>query len=135
MFSFCLSGLAIFLSLYHLLIEAFQIIYSAKEYLQDAQNYIQLPLFFFTVIFAFIFPNHCGCPKDWQWQIGIFCVFLAWINLINFASKFPSTGVYVLVFKQISITFLKLASFSIILVLAFSLILFMMFHSPAAEVS
>ncbi len=134
-FTFVLSTFVIILAIVHLVIEFFQILYSTSEYLTDYQNYIQVPLFLLSIVFVFIFPNQCGCPKDWQWQIGIFVVFLGWLNLIFFASKFPSTGVYVLVFRQISFTFFKLATFSIILVAAFSLVLFMMFSGPFAKVS
>ena len=129
-----LSVFVILLALYHLLVEISQMIYSITDYFKAIQNYVQLALFPLSIMFVFTFPNHCGCPTNWQWQIGIFVVLLAWINLIFFASKFPSTGVYVLVFRQISITFFKVAAFSIILIMGFSLILFMMFNTPGAEV-
>lgn len=116
-------------------VEILRITYSLTEYVKDFRNYVEVVLYTSCVLFVFNFLNQCGCPKDWQWQIGIFVVFLGWINLIFFASRFPKTGLYVLVFKEILFTFLKLILFSILLVLAFSLILFMMFNSPTATVS
>ena len=106
-----------------------------KKYFLDGQNMTELLLFTFSIVFVFIFPNNCGCPMNWQWNIGIFAVFLAWFNLLFFTSEIPYTGTYVLIFKQILVTIAKLSSFSIIIVSGFSLILFMMFFNPLAQVS
>lgn len=130
-----MAAMVILLAIYHLVVEIFRLMYSVKSYLKDARNYVELLLYCFCVIFVFNFANDCGCVSEWQWQVGIFVVFLGWINLIFFASKFPQTGIYVLVFKEILITFLKLVAFSILLVIAFSLILYMMFYNPSSFVS
>ena len=130
-----LSVLVILLATVHLFIEGYQIVHSPIEYAVDPQNYVQLPLFITSIGFVFIFPNQCGCTKDWQWQLGIFVVLLGWINLIIFASKYSITGKYVLVLWKIFLTtFEVFASFLIILVAGFSLILFMMFNTPVATV-
>ena len=94
----------------------------------------ELLLFTLSIVYVFIFPNNCGCPMDWQWNIGIFAVFLSWFNLLFFTAEIPHTGTYVLIFKEILVTFLKLISFSIILVAGFSFVLFMMFFNPSAQV-
>ncbi len=133
-FSYIFAVLVILLALYHLLIEILRMGYNVLGYLKDVRNYVEVLLYIFCIVFVFNFANECGCPRRWQWQIGIFVVFLGWINLIFFASKFPRTGIYVLVFKEILVTFLKLVAFSILLVFAFSLILYMMFSSPNAQV-
>ena len=123
-----LTGILLFFELYSL-------VYFFHDYKKDLRNIIQILLYVSCIIFVSNFSNECGCPTKWQWQIGIFVVFLGWINLIFFASKFPKTGIYVLVFKRILITFLKLmVAFGVLLVLAFSLILYMMFSSPNAQV-
>ena len=106
-----------------------------KDYFLDGQNVTELILFTLSIVFVFIFPNNCGCPMNWQWNIGIFAVFLAWFNLLFFTSEIPYTGTYVLIFKEILVTFIKLTSFSIFIVMGFSLILFMMFFDPFAQVS
>ena len=96
----------------------------------DLQNYIELVLYIMSVIFVFIFFFDCGCPQEWQWQIGIMVVFLGWINLVFYASNFPLTALYVIMFKTIVFTFLQLTLFAVLLVTAFTFILFMMFHNP-----
>ena len=125
----------IILAVYHLFKESVWCYCSTPPvYFKDIQNYNELVLYSMSMVFVFIFWNGCGCPTDWQWQIGIFVVFLGWINMIFFASNFPGTAIYVIMFKEIFLTFFRLILFAILLVAAFSLILFMMFYSPDAKV-
>ena len=118
-----------------LVMEIIRWCFSGREYFRSLQNYIEIILFPFSIVYVFVFTDACGCPKDWQWQIGLFVVFAAWMNLIIIASEFPKTGTYVIIFKEIFLTFLELLlSFGIILILAYTVILFMMFYSPTAMV-
>lgn len=134
-FSYVFAALVILVAIYHLVVEMLRLTYGIKSYFTSIKNYLELALYICSVVFVFTFATPCGCPKDWQWQVGIFVVFLGWINLIFFASKFPRTGIYVLVFKEILQTFLSLVAFGLLLVIAFSLVLYMMFYSPTASVS
>ena len=115
--------------------ELFQVLTAPVSYFRSWQNWIELLLFPLSIVYVAIFMDDCGCPKKWQWQIGIFVVFFAWINLIIIGSEIPSIGTFIIIFKEIFVTFMKLVLFSFVLVLAFSIILFMMFSSPTAEVS
>ena len=127
--------MVIVLAVFHLAKELYQAIRTGLEYIQSFQNWNEIFLFPLSIIYVFIFANDCGCPTIWQWQVGIFAVFLAWINLIIIAAEIPRIGIFVLNFKEIFITFMKLVLFSLILVAAFAIVLFMMFYSPTAEVS
>ena len=108
--------------------------FSKADFFKDFQNYNEILLYLLSVPFVFVYTSDCGCPEKWQWQMGIIAIFLAWLNMIFFAYNFPGTGVYVIMFKKIFSTFFKLTIFAFLLVAAFSLILFMMFHNPTAEV-
>ena len=92
---------------------------------------MELCLYVFSIIFVWVFHDRCLCPFLWQWQLGIVAVFLAWINLMIFFSKFPLTGVYVLMFTTICRTFLKILVLSLLLVIAFALTFFLIFHEPS----
>ena len=127
--------MVIVLAIIHMFKELFQFFNSPQSYIRSWQNGNELLLFPLSIAYVSIFMDVCGCPKDWQWQIGIFVVFFAWINLIIVGSEIPSIGTFIIIFKEIFCTFLKLILFSFVLVLAFSIILFMMFSSPNAEVS
>jgi hypothetical protein len=104
------------------------------DYFLELQNWNELLLFPLAILFVFVFANDCGCPASWQWQVGIFTLFLAWMNLLFICAEFPKTGTYVIVFKRILVTFLKLSFFSLILLIGFALILIMMFYNPRSEV-
>ena len=127
--------MVIVLAILHLAKEVYQAVQAKFDYFRSLQNWNELILFLLSIIYVFIFANDCGCPTMWQWQVGIFAVFLAWINLIIIAAEIPRIGIFVLIFKEIFITFMKLVLFSLILVAAFAIVLFMMFYSPTAEVS
>lgn len=128
--------IVIILSIYYISKEFVSlIIYDYKDYITYLKGYDKLLLYLLSIIFVFVFLNDCGCPMKWQWQIGIFTLFLGWINLIFTGSNFPGTGLYVIMFKKLFWTFFSLVLFAFLLVAAFSLILFMMFHNPTAKVS
>ena len=62
------------------------------EYVMDLVNWIEVILFICSILFAFVFFTPCHCPLEWQWQLGVVAVFLAWIDLIIFLRKIPLTG-------------------------------------------
>lgn len=103
-------------------------------YFYSFQNYNELLIYSLSIVFVFVFKNDCGCPEKWQWQLGIFVIFMAWIKMIFTFSTIPRTGLYIIMFKKIFLTFSKLIFFALLLVTAFSLLLFMMFHNPFANV-
>ena len=104
------------------------------NYFISLVNWMELTLYILSIIFVLVFHDKCLCPFRWQWQIGIVAVFLAWINLMIFFSKFPLTGVYVLMFTTICYTFLKILVLSLLLVIAFALTFFLIFHEPSVMV-
>ena len=90
-------------------------------------EWMEIILFICSIVFVWVFHADCLCPLTWQWQIGVVAVFLGWIDLI---SKFPLTGIYVLMFVKILYTFLKMLIVSILLVLAFGLTFYLAFGEP-----
>ena len=67
------------------------------EYLKDFVNWVEVTLFVISILFAFVFFNgSCLCPFPWQWEVGAFAVFLAYIDLIFFLRKIPLTGIIIL---------------------------------------
>ena len=114
-----------------LLFEVFQILKLRLKYFLDWVNYIEIILFIGSIIFAFIFTETvCYCPTAFQWQIGALCVFLAWIDLIILMTKFPITGIYVVMFMNIFYIFLKMAFLAVLLILSFAFSFYMLFHDP-----
>lgn len=133
--SYVFAALVIILAVLHIGKEIYQIFTLRRKYFYSFQNWNELFLFLFTIVYVFNFAGHCGCVRYWQWQIGIFVVFSGLIDLIIIAAEVPTFqfGFYVIIFNKIVGTFLRLLLFSTLLVFLFSIILFMMF-SPTTEV-
>lgn len=56
--------------------------------LADLANWLELPLYIFTIMFASPQLNsECTCIQTWQWSIGIAALSLAWASLILFLRK------------------------------------------------
>ena len=100
-------------------------------YFLNHENWLELFLYSFTLIFLGPLGGACVCPKSWEWQIGALAVFLAWIHLGIFVKKMPQLGLYVIMFEDIVITFIKIAIPALLLVLAFSMAFYMMFFVPS----
>ena len=122
--------IVLFLSLGRLVLEGVQFMTQFPRYLLDWINLMEIVLFVCSIIFMWVFHVDCLCPLEWQWQIGVVAVFLGWIDLIVFISKFPLTGIYVLMFVKILYTFLRMLILSILLVLAFGLTFYLALTQP-----
>ena len=118
------------MALVRLAVESIQLILQFPRYFLDGINWIEIVLFLSSIIFVWVFHNDCLCPLQWQWQVGVVAVFLGWIVLIIFISKFPLTGIYVLMFVNVFATFLKVLLLSILLVVAFALAFYLAFAQP-----
>ena len=130
-FLYFTASIVILFALCRLVLELAQIIVLRLNYVRDWINWMEVLLFVFSIIFVWVFNTECACTLIWQWQIGALSVFLAWITLIVFISKFPLVGLYVLMFVKIFYTFLKVVILSILLVIAFALTFYMAFNDPS----
>ena len=129
-FIYICSIIVIFMALIRLILEAIQLILQFPHYFLDWVNWVEVLLIITSIMFVWVFHVDCLCPLDWQWQIGVVAVFLGWIVLIIFVSKFPLTGIYVLMFVNILYTFIKVLLLSILLVVAFGLAFYLAFSQP-----
>ena len=134
-FVFAAGVIIIVLAGLRLLLEASQFWYQLISYISDWVNWIEISLYILSIIFVSVFRTPCLCPHGWQWQVGVMAVLLAWIDLIVICSKFPSIGIYVIMFAKIVGTFLKVIFISILLVVTFGLTLYMTFSEPQLQVS
>ena len=120
----------VIVSLCRLVLEGIQCVKQRAHYILDWINWMEIVLYVSSIIFVWVFHVNCLCPFTWQWQIGVVAVFLGWIDLIVFISKFPLTGIYVLMFVKILYTFLKILILAVLLVLAFGLTFYLAFTQP-----
>ena len=129
-FIYLSAVVVIIASLCRLVLEGIQFVTQFSRYLSDWVNWMEIGLYVCSIIFVWVFHIDCLCPLTWQWQIGVVAVFFGWIDLIVFISKFPLTGIYVLIFVKILYTFLKVLTLSILLVVAFGLTFYLAFTQP-----
>ena len=109
-------------------VEVLQCMKRLHHYLLNVENYIEWPTYVFSIIFVIQFGTNCWCPTNWQWQLGAFGVFLAWINLILFLKRVPLLGIYVLMFNTILYTFLKFVVIAFLFVVAFCISFYMILY-------
>lgn len=134
MYIYITGGAVILFASLRLLFEVIQLCILRLRFIFNWGNIMEIILFTFSIVYAWVFNSPCLCPKDWQWQIGAIAVFLAWIDLILFFAKFPQIGIYSLIFVKILSTFFKAVFVSALLVIAFALALYMSFYEPSITV-
>ena len=134
-FIYICSIIVILMALIRLILEVIQLILQFPRYFLDWINWVEVLLFVTSIIFVWVFHVDCLCPLEWQWQVGVVSVFLGWIILIIFVSKFPLTGIYVLMFINVLYTFIKVLLLSILLLVAFGLAFYLAFTQPEILVS
>ncbi|XP_077977717.1 transient receptor potential cation channel subfamily A member 1 homolog [Glandiceps talaboti] len=112
--AFCKWGV-ITLTTINLLKEISQIAIRRRDYI-NPENIMEWVLFILSVLFVADSPtdDEAGLKEPWQWCVGTFAIFLAWMNLIIFVRKLAKIGIYVVMFIDILKTFCR---FSIILLL------------------
>ena len=132
---FLCAIITIVTALFRLAIELTQLCRHPLEYLQDWVNWLEIPLYLCSLIFTFGLTTPCLCVFNWQWQLGVVAIFLSWIGLISFLQKWHVTGVYILMFINIILSFLKIAFLALLLVIAFALAFYMLFFEPDEMVS
>ena len=115
-----------------LLVELVQCLKTRYRYFLKIENYIELLAYISSIIFVSHFGTNCWCPTNWQWQLGAFGVFLAWINLILFLKRVPLLGIYVLMFNAILHTFLKFALIAFLFVVAFGIAFYMILYKAVS---
>ena len=133
-FLYFAPAVVILFAVCRLVLEFAQLIFLRLSYVTDWVNWMEIALFICSIIFVWVYNTECQCVLDWQWSFGVVAVFVGWINLLVFISKFPLTGIYVLMFVKILYTFLKMLILTLLLVIAFGLTFFMIFFDPAANV-
>ena len=61
-------------------------------------------------------------------NVGAIAIFLAWIVLVLFVRKFPMFGIYIVMFEDIVVTFLRFSIILVLFVIAFGLAFYTMLH-------
>lgn len=102
------------------------------NYIWDIMNWVEVSLFVLTSIFAVIALSYkeTYCLAGWQWQIGVFMLWLSWIELIILSTQFQLIGVHALMFTRVLKTFLKFIPLALLLIVAFGLTFHFLLYQP-----
>ena len=115
--------LIVSLALIHMVKEALQLTRYRLAYM-TVTNFIDWTCYVTAMLFVMDFS---GCHKStglrygWQWQFGTLCVVMTWFNLLINIRKFPFLGIYIVMFTDVLVTFLKLSIIIVLFIIAFSL--------------
>ena len=119
--------LLILVSIVYLVFEAIQLIRRRLQYLLEYENYIQVALFFCSIIYVVPTGDTCWCTPSWKWQIGVVAVFLGWLNCIILLRNWPVWGRPAAMLLNVYLNFAKLVYLPILLILTFGFPFYMMF--------
>ena len=62
-----------------------------------------------------------GLRTLWQWQLGAITLTVVWLNLLSLIRKLPFFGIYVVMFIDVSYSFIKVSVVCLLFMVAFSL--------------
>ncbi|XP_030850893.1 transient receptor potential cation channel subfamily A member 1 homolog isoform X2 [Strongylocentrotus purpuratus] len=125
------------LSVLNLFREIIQMAVHRLNYFKSANNYLELFLYIAAILFTLPrgdveFVNNGHLIQPWQWPLGACAGFLAWINLVLFMRRSSLLGIYVIMFLDITRTFLKFAFILFIVVMAFALTFYALLMNKSA---
>ena len=122
------------LSFLQLLLEVPQMISGRLAYLFDLNNWLEWAIFGSAILFAWPDFDHLieGSLETMNCithiSIGAMGIFVSWINLLLFLQKFPTLGIYVVMFLDVTNTFLKFSVTFILFVFSFALGFYTLLH-------
>ena len=115
--------LIVCLAVIHMLKETLQLTRNRLAYL-NVTNFIEWTCYVTAMVFVIDFSDchkSTGLRYGWQWQVGTLCVIMTWFNLLINIRKFPFLGIYIVMFTDVLVTFLKLSIIIVLFIVAFSL--------------
>ena len=116
-----------------IMIEIYQAFRHVQKYFLSFDNYMEGTLYVATIVFVSNFQLQC--LPSWVWQLGALCIFLSWINFMLFLREQPAVGIYVIMFQNMTKTFLRLTPMAFLLIMAFGQPFFMLLSVVELEVS
>lgn len=115
----------------NLLKECFQIFQVRFRYM-SIENLLEWMCYISAILLVIDFSDCAattGIREVWQWELGAFSIFLAWLDLVMFIRKFPFLGIYVVMFTDVFTTFVKVFAVFFLLIIGFGLSFSTLFYN------
>ena len=124
-FSRVIPFLTVIICAFNIVKELFQVMIQRGRYFLKGNNYLEWTLYISTMVFMLDFLiDKDAITFNQKWNAGAISVFLTWINLLLFLTRFPYFGVYVEMFVEVFGTVLRVLIVFGIFIVAFSLSFF-----------
>ncbi|KAL3321259.1 hypothetical protein Ciccas_000057 [Cichlidogyrus casuarinus] len=110
-------------SVIQLIKECIQFVQNPRGYI-SYENVLEVNLYVGTCLLVNDFTEcnrEIGMRELWQWQLGAVVLFLSWVNLLLFIRKTAFYGIYVILFIQVTKTFLKFSFVLLLFLCSFAL--------------
>lgn len=124
---FMIAGrlLVIILGSFQLFLELLQLVARGIGYVRDLTNVMEWSIYIMAIFYTIDDVDHYINTKhscsSLHISIGSIAIFLAWIDLLLFIQKFPTLGIYVVMFTDVFKTFLKFSMTFVLFIIAFAL--------------
>ncbi|XP_071965136.1 transient receptor potential cation channel subfamily A member 1-like isoform X2 [Antedon mediterranea] len=104
--------------------EIVQMSYQRDKYFREVTNAVEWILYISSMLF--VAPFLGGYSTHYQWSCGAIAIFLAWFNFLLYLQRFDIFGIYVVMFLEILKTLIQVLLVFSILIIAFSLALYIL---------
>ncbi|XP_041462955.1 transient receptor potential cation channel subfamily A member 1 homolog isoform X2 [Lytechinus variegatus] len=114
------------LSVLNLFREVVQMAVHRLNYFKSPNNYLELFLYIASILFTLPkghveYASYGRYIQSWKWSLGACSGFLAWINCVLFMRRSSLLGIYIIMFLDITRTFLKFGFILFMFIMAFGL--------------
>ena len=113
------------------IIEVIQLVMSGTERLTDLHNLFDWFTYISAVLIIINFTK-CNSRTHWQWQLGVACVFIAWMNFLFYLRKAPKVGIYIVMIGMICQTFLHFFAVFFLFILVFAITFYLLLQNQYA---
>ena len=111
-----------------LLRELFQMLVSFKRYIFNTENLVELAILGGTIYLMFGDDEDLMAKRHW----AAFCVVCSWAEALVLVGRHPRLSAYVAMFTTVARTFLAFLAFYAIIIVAFAIAFYLMYHHDHA---
>ena len=108
--------------------EIFQMFWIGRSYFNDYTNYVDLAMYSTTLIFIlpYVTKNDLYGDIKVQWTAGTLGLMLCYVNCILFLRRLSSVAIYVTMYFEVLLTFVKVIAIFAIILIGYGLVFYVL---------
>lgn len=108
--------------------EIFQIFWIGRSYFKDYTNYVDLAMYSTTLIFIlpYVTKDDLYGDIEVQWTAGTLGLMLCYVNCILFLRRLSSVAIYVTMYFEVLLTFVKVIAIFAIILIGYGLVFYVL---------